>query len=235
MIARSTHQKFTLTARKREEIDTPKSIRKSGGLPAILYGKEATNVPLAISLDDFGKLFKEAGESTIIDLAIEGEDEPRPVLIKDIQFDPTTDGYLHVDLYQIRAGEKLRVTVPLRFEGEAPAVEDFGGILVTNKDEIEIECLPKDLPHDIEVDISVLKEIDDSITIKDLRIPAGIEMLDEPDESVMVVAPPAVEEEEVAPVSEAEAVAAVEATEEKREEAPGEESANAKPTEQKEE
>src|SRR4030042_5559401 len=117
--------------------------------------------------------------------------------------------------------------MPLNFIGEAPVVKDLGGILVTNKNEVEVECLPQDLPHEIVVDLSGLAKIDDTILVKDLSVSAGVELLDNPEESIVVVTPPA--EEEVDPVvSEAEAVAAVEATEEKPE---GEEEAKATETE----
>lgn len=194
MIAQQVN-KIELIAHKRDFSISPNAMRKQGLLPVILYGRETDAVPLSIPFDVFEKLHKEVGETTIIDLKIEGESKPRSVLIKNLQFDPVTDNYIHIDLYQIKVGEKLRATVPLRFVGESLAVKDLEGILVTNKNEIEVECLPKDLPRDIEVDISVLKEIDDSIILKDLKIPKEVELLDDIDESIIVVTPPTVEEE----------------------------------------
>jgi len=213
MIAQSNNN-LEIVITKRDGTIPAKTLRKKGLLPAILYSKEINPVSLSISFDVFEKLYKEAGETTIINLTIEGDSEEHSVLIKDIQLDPVTSKFLHVDFYQIKKGEKLHVAIPLNFEGEPPAVKDFGGILLTNKNEIEVECLPKDLPKEITVDLSGLKEIEDAIAIKDLKVPIGVEVLDEQDDSIVIVVPPAVEEEEEA-VPEEEAVAGVEATEEK--------------------
>lgn len=206
-----------IIAQPRDTKIRAKILRGQGLVPIILYGKEIKSIPLSMSIALFTKLYKEAGETTIIDLKIEGMDKSHPVLIKDLQLDPATDEHIHVDFYEIKAGEKLRAGIPLIFEGEASAIKEFGGILITNKNEIEIECLPKDLPKEIKVDISGLTEIDDSIMVKDIKIPAGVEVLDELEDSVIIVAPPAVEEEEEEIVSEEEAIDAVEATGEKSE------------------
>jgi large subunit ribosomal protein L25 len=203
-----------INATQRDLGVSPKKLRREGILPGVLYGKGIVSTPLSLPFDVFERLYKDTGETTIINLQIEGEKEPRPVLVKDTQFDPVEDRHIHVDFYQIKADEELKATVPLRFINEAPAVKEYGGILITNKDEVEVECLPKDLPHDIEVDLSPLVAIDDAITVKDLHIPAGVKILAEPDESIVVVTPPAAEEvEEVK--TEAEAVAEVEAIAEK--------------------
>ena len=203
-----------ISATQRDLEVSPKKLRRDGILPGVLYGKGIVSTPLSLPFDAFERLYKDTGETTIINLQIEGEKEPRPVLVKDTQFDPVEDRHVHVDFYQIKADEELKATVPLRFINEASAVKEYGGILITNKDEVEVECLPRDLPHDIEVDLSPLVAIDSAITVKDLRVPAGVKILAEPDESIVVVTPPAAEEvEEVK--TEAEAVAEVEAIAEK--------------------
>jgi large subunit ribosomal protein L25 len=205
----------TISATKRDLSIAPSQLRREGVLPGVLYGKMTEPVAISIPYDAFERLYKETGETTIIDLKIDGEAEPRQVLVKDTQLDPVESNHIHVDLYQIQANEELKATVPLRFVNEAPAVKEFGGILITNKDEIEVECLPKDLPHDIEVDLSVLTELESSITVKDLNIPEGVKTLAESDESIVVVTPPAAEEVEAEVKSEADAIAEVEATAEK--------------------
>lgn len=202
---------------RQESSPAIQDIRQSGYIPAVVYGRAIPTAVLLVPLLAFEKLYREAGEATIIDLRVEGESVPRSVLIKDIQFDPVTEKYLHIDFYQVRGDEELKTTVPLKFIGEAPAVKDFSGILITNKDEVEVECFPKDLPPEIEVDISVLVQLDDSIAIKDLQLPPRIKVLNDLEESVIVVAPPAAEEKEEIVVSEAEAVASVEAIKEKPE------------------
>ena len=168
---------------------------------------------------DFHKVYQQAGETTLINLSVDNA-APYPVLIKNVQISPDKEEYLNIDFYKIRAGEKLRVTVPLQFTGEAPAVKDFGGIVVTNKNEIEVECLPQDLPHEILVDLSKLANIDDAVLVKDLQVGSAVEILDNLEDSVVVVSPPAAEEVEPT-VTEAEAIASVEATEEKPETAEG--------------
>ncbi|MFA5270425.1 MAG: 50S ribosomal protein L25 [Patescibacteria group bacterium] len=204
-----------LNATKRDLSVAPSKLRVGGTLPGVLYGKAIEPMAIAVPFDAFERLYKETGETTIINLQIEGETESRQVLVKDTQFDPVEGNHIHVDLYQIKADEELKATVPLRFINEAPAVKEFGGILITNKDEIEVECLPKDLPHDIEVDLSVLTKIDSAITIKDLNIPNGVKTLAEPDESIVLVTPPAADEVEAEVKTEAEAIAEVEASAEK--------------------
>ena len=234
MIAQSS-QNLEITVQKRDTNVPAQALRRQDLVPIILYGRDIKDpLSLVMPLSIFDKVYKEAGETTIIDLKIEGEEKVYPVLIKDLQLDPVTNQHIHIDLYAIKAGEKLHATVPLVFEGEAPAVKDFGSILVTNKNEIEVECLPKDLPKEIVVDISILKEIDSSISVQELKIPAGVEVLDDPEDSVIVATPPAAEEEEET-VSEEEALESIEATEEKSsgEEGEGEkESGKEKPKEE---
>ncbi|MBU1092457.1 50S ribosomal protein L25 [Patescibacteria group bacterium] len=208
-------EQLNLIASLREEQLSPRAIRAQGAVPAVVYGKGIDSTSLSVKLLDFHKIYKQAGETTLINLNV-ADGAPYMVLIKDIQVSPDKEEYLNIDFYKVRAGEKLRVMVPLHFEGEAPAVKNFGGILVTNKNEIEIECLPQDLPHEIIVDLSKLENIDDAVIIKDLQVGNAVEILDNLEESVVVVTPPAVEEAEVE-VSEAEAVASVEATAEKEE------------------
>jgi len=205
----------TINATKRDLSISPSKLRQAGTLPGVLYGKGIEPTAIALPFDMFERLYRETGETTIISLQIDGEAEPRQVLVKDTQFDPVEGSHIHVDFYQIKADEELKATVPLRFINEAPAIKEFGGILITNKDEVEVECLPKDLPHDIEVDLSVLTAIDSAITVKDLNIPNGVKTLAEPDESIVLVTAPAAEEAEAAVKTEAEAIAEVEATAEK--------------------
>lgn len=207
--------KIDLSAQLRIVNTTPSAMRSQGLIPAVVYGKGEEPMPVAVTRNDFQKAYRLAGESTIINLQIPGG-EPKMVLIKEVQSSPDKEDYLNIDFYRIKAGEKLRVAVPLKFEGESPAVKDFGGILVTNKNDIEVECLPQDLPHEFIVDLSVLANIDDVVAVKDIKVNAGVEILDNVEDSIVVVTPPTAEEAEPV-VSEAEAVAQVEATEEKTE------------------
>ena len=198
---------YSIEAKKRDLKTGPRSIRRAGDLPAVVYGKETESIPVQINAKTFHQLYRQAGESSLVTLQLAGEDD-RLVLFREPQYNPRTNEMIHIDLYQIKLGEKLKADIPLVFEGEAPAVKDLDGVLITNKDEVEVECLPRDLPKEIKVDLSSLTQIDDSILVKDLKLPEGVEVLDEPDESIVVVAHQREEEEPT--VTEEEAVADVE-------------------------
>ena len=169
-------------------------LRKQGLVPGIIYGHGVKNVNIAVRQDMLEKIYKQAGESSLIDLKVEDK-KPVKVLIQDIQREPVRDNPLHVDFRQIRMDEKLTTEIPLKFEGEAMAVKEHGGTLVKNFDSLEVECLPKDLVHEIIVDIGLLKTFDDVVRVKDLNIPEGMRVLQDAERSIAVVLPPLSEEE----------------------------------------
>lgn len=183
-----------LKAKIREKINRDKLV------PGILYGHKIKNQDLEIKYSDFEKLYKQAGESALIDLKLDNKD--RIVLIRDVQIDPVTDKYLHVDLYQIKMDEKLTTEIPLEFTGIAPAVEEKGAIFTSSIDSVEIQALPKQLPHEIKVDISKLKDFGDLIYIRDLEVPEGVEILSELDQVIATVVEPKEEKEEEKPETE---------------------------------
>ena len=196
-----------------------RGLRREGNIPAILFGGDKESQPLTLKRPEFEKVYQEAGESTLIDLNIGGKKEK--VLIADIQRDPLGK-LLHTDLQRVEAGEKLTATVAIEVTGESPTVKSGEGILLTLLDEVEVECLPQDLPPEIKVDISSLTEVGQGIEVKDLPIDrTKVKILDhEPDELVLKIGYPEMEEEEEeVAVPEEEAVAAVEAAEERPEEA----------------
>jgi len=221
---------IVLPAEKREVLgEKVKYLRAESKIPGILYGHETTPVQLVVSRHNFDKIWRHAGGSTIVKLAI-GKGETKNVLIHDVQLDPRTGDYQHVDFYQVKMTEKIKAEVPINFIGESPAVRDFEGILITNKTALEVECLPADLPHDLPVDISVLATFDDVIHVKDIKAPSGVEILAEPEDVIAIVNPPR-SEEELAALDEAveEKVEEVELVEEKEKQtlAEGEEEATA--------
>jgi len=130
-----------------------------------------------------------------VDLLIEGEKEVVPVLIYEVSRDPLSEKPLHVDFYKVRMNEAISTEVPLEFIGESVAVKSEGGILVKSIHEIEVKALPREIPQKIAVDISVLKTFDDIIYVKDLPIPANVEVLSELDTAVAMVNPPRSEKE----------------------------------------
>ncbi|OJI09261.1 MAG: 50S ribosomal protein L25 [Candidatus Vogelbacteria bacterium CG10_big_fil_rev_8_21_14_0_10_49_38] len=173
--------------------------RAKGEIPGVVYGRQAETRSVFVSVVDFKKVFKEAGESTII--ALDLADQTVDVLINEVQFDPISDEPIHVDFYLVRQDQEIEVDVPLVFEGMAPAVKELGGSLVKVLHELPISALPKNLPHDLKVDLSSLIEIDSQIMVKDLVLPAGVVSTLDPEEVVVLVAE-ATEEEttEAAPV-----------------------------------
>jgi len=171
-----------------------KSLRKQGLIPAILYGHKIKSTPLTINEKEFDQVYDEAGQTTLIDLKVQDE-KAQKILIHEIQADPVSDNIIHLDLLQVKMTEKLKTEVPIETEGTAPAVTDLDGSLILNKDTVEIECLPQDLIHKIEVDISRLKTFEDRILVKDLKVPENITILENPQEVVALVTPPRTEEE----------------------------------------
>lgn len=212
---------LTLKAKKRETTGKKvKKLKQQGILPAVLYGPKIKNLNLETDLKEFEKIFKQAGESSLIFLEVEGE--KFSVLIHDTKRDPLTEKLIHVDFYQPILTEEVIVTVPLIFEGQAPAIKELGGTMVKEISEIEVRALPQNLPHEIKVNVGNLKTFEDEILIKDLKVPEGVKIQREPDEIVAVVTPPEkVEEELEKPIAAPVEVEEVEKVEEKKEEPPG--------------
>jgi len=196
---------LTLAVEKRKNVGLPAgkagasaaALRRAGSIPAVVYGAHHEATPISIQAIAFEKILHEAGEATIVSLS--GLGEPLPTLIHEITYDPITDRPQHVDFYAVTKGEKVQVAIPITFIGESPAVE-AGANLVKVLHEIEVEADPMNLPHDFEVDLSVLAAIDDQIRVKNLKLPVGVALITEPEEVIALVQEIVVEkEEEVAP------------------------------------
>jgi len=188
---------ISLTAVKREKTDKLKEIRKGGSIPAVFYGAKEVSTAISISEIDFIKVYRQAGESSIVSLKT--PDGDHDALIHDIDMDPVSGKVRHVDFYVVEKGKKLQVGIPLTFEGEAPAIK-LGGTLTKALHEIEIEATPANLPHDLIVDVSSLVDFDSQILAKDIKLPAGVELITDGDEVVALVSAIKEEEEEAAPV-----------------------------------
>ncbi len=185
---------ITINATKRTVSGKPvNKLRKVGKLPAVVYGHNVQSENIEVSENEFLKAFKKAGESTIVNLSVEGKNIP--VLIQDVHNHYLKDTPIHVDFYAVNMSEKLTATVPLHFIGESQAVKALGGTLARNLSEVEVECLPMDLPQSLEVDISALNTFDDAIRISDLKVSDKVEILGNPEEVIAVVTPPRSEEE----------------------------------------
>ena len=165
----------TLKAEKRKILGRKvKNLRNEGILPANIYGKNIASIAIQLDMLGFAKLFTEIGETEVIDLQIGETKKMHPVLIRNIQACPVTEEHLHVDFMQVDLTKKIQASVPIEFINEAPAVKEGKGILLELTNELEIESMVSDLPSKIEVDVSILKEVNDVIVAADLKLPKSV-------------------------------------------------------------
>jgi len=178
-----------------------KKSRGQGKLPAVLYGKGKKTVSLFIDGKEFKKIWKEAGESTIIGIKNPESGAMENVLIQDVAFDAVKDDPIHVDFYAVEMDKPIKTKVVFVFEGVSPAEKELGGILVKVMHEAEVEALPKDLPHELKVDVSKLINFRDQIIIKDINLPEGVKILTNKDDVVALIEEPKEEVIEEKPMS----------------------------------
>lgn len=193
----------TLSISKRDIAKKPDVVRAEGFIPAVMYGSKFESTPISLEAGAFKKAFKEAGESTVITLSGDGITEQ--ALVHEVVSHPVSEDIMHVDFYVIEKGQKVVVNIPLEFVGVAPAVKELNGILVKVAHEIAVEGEPANMPHVLEVDISVLADFDSQIHAKDLRLPKGVTLEVEPEEVIALVQA-YVEETEEAPAFDPEKV-----------------------------
>ena len=187
-------EKITLQAETRNITGRKvKSLRREGFVPAVIYGHGFESLPIQVPVKDFERAYAEAGESSVIYLNL--GDKNYPTIIQDVARNPVSDKFLHADFYKVRLDEKIKAKIPFNFIGESPAVRDLGGILVKNISEVEVEGFPQDLPHQIDVDISSLKELKGHILVKDLSVSGKLELKADPEAIVVLVQEPISEEE----------------------------------------
>jgi large subunit ribosomal protein L25 len=177
-------ERKTLEAFKREKLkkSANKKLRREGKIPAVMYGR-TDSMNVAVYQNEFERKFHSASENTIISLKFDGEEHD--VLVRDYQEDPIRGFITHIDFYAIEAGSLLRTNIPIEVEGVAAGVKE-GGILEERLHEIEVECLPKDIPERITINVEGL-EIGDTIHVEELDIPEGVKVLNSPDQSVVTV------------------------------------------------
>jgi len=176
------------------------AVDKAKLIPAVVYGPKQPTLSVTLDRKEFEKVFKQAGESSVITL--KGLEKPLDVLIHDVAFNAVRSEVQHIDFYALEVGKELTTNVPLEFTGES-TVEKIGGMINKILHEVEVTCQPADLPHNIEVDISILTEIDNKILVSDLIIPKGVRIDTPANEVVVIVAKEREEEpEEVAPEAE---------------------------------
>ena len=202
----ATTADLALDASRRSETGRHvRALRRQGLVPAVLYGHRVEPVSLTIDARRLQRVWHRAGRSNLVDLKLDGG-RARKVLIRELQVDPRTAGLLHVDLFAVNLREKLTVDVPLVPAGEAPAVAELKvGVLQQLMTTLKVECLPGDIPSQLTVDVSELREIDDSVHLRDVPLPEGVALAHghDPEELVLKVAPVRIAE----PLEEAEAPA----------------------------
>lgn len=168
--------------------------RTAGRIPVVLYGQGKENINVWVNNIEFEKVFQQAGENTVVELSI-ADGSKENVIIYDYQTNPLSGKIRHVDLLRVNMKESIETEIPLVFIGEAPAVKEKGGILVKVLDEVEVRCLPGNMPHEFNVDLSKLIDFEDRITVGDLVAPENVEIIDNPETVIASVTEPRSEEE----------------------------------------
>ncbi len=218
---------LTLTAEKRDVLGKRnRFLRRQGITPAHLFGHNIESQALQCDTVELKRIIAHAGATRLINLRITGEKRPKGVFIREIQRDVISKQLLHVDFYQVKMGEKMEVEVPVILVGEAPAMKAKGRMLAHSITSLHIECLPDKVPPQIEVDISILEEIEQAIHVKDIVLAPDITVHTDPEQLVVKVAEAVVKVEEVEEVVEEEEAAA-----EAEAEAPAEGAAEQPPAE----
>ncbi len=184
---------FSLVVKKRNQGEAA-TLRASGIIPGVLYGPQQPSTAIGVEQVVFSKLYREAGESTLIDVSLDGGASAK-ALIDEVQRDPVKGTIIHVDFRQINMNKEMVTDIDLRFVGDAPAVKELGGTLVKPHEKLKVKCLPKDLVGHIDIDLGILKTFDDAIRASDVKLPAGMTLLDKPDAAIAKVARPLTEDE----------------------------------------
>ena len=200
-------KKYSLQADSRTIVGRKvKQLRAAGKIPATVYGKNVQSISVAVPSIAFEKVYKEAGETGLVELAV-GKDM-RPVLVHTLQKDPVTNQVLHIEFHQVDLKEKVHAKVPLELVGDSPAVVGRIGVLLTLIDEVEVEALPTDLPEKIGVDVTKLADVNQEVKVGELKIPSGVTILTDKDQSVVRVGALISKEAEAEAAAEAAAAAA---------------------------
>jgi large subunit ribosomal protein L25 len=211
-------EELVLKAEKRDVLGKKtRFLRRQGITPAHVIGHNLESRSIQCDTTDLKNIIAHAGYTRLITLKISGERSSHNVFVKEVQQDPLQKQLFHVDFYQVRKGEKMQVVVPVVFNGESPALKYSGRFLTHGLTELTIDCLPENVPPQIDVDISVLEELDQAIYVIDLAIDPDIHVHADPEQLVVKISEAfikpeeeevVVEEEEVVEVAEGEAAAA---------------------------
>ncbi len=192
-------EKVVLHATKRKVTGKQvNALRRSGQLPGVIYGHNVDSTAISMDLHDATQLLNTLTGSSLVTIELEGKEHA--ALVREKQRDYIKGTLKHVDFQVVSLTEKIRTDVGIELVGSSPAVKDFNGVVVTSLDHLEVECLPQYLPERILVDIGKLAKIGDGIFVRDIQVPDQVEILDDPDEMLVIVTAQIAEEEVVAPV-----------------------------------
>ncbi len=190
-------EQVELTAEKRAVLGKQvQQLRRQGWVPAVMYGHDFVSVPLQFETRSLTQTLSQVGGSQLVRIKVKGQKQPEMALVRAVQRDCIRGTLLHVDFYRVMMTERLTTEIPLAIVGESPVLELKEGILLHGISTIEVECLPGDLVDALEVNLSDLVEVDQALYVRDLAVPAGIEVLTGPDEMIVRIAPLGAEEEE---------------------------------------
>ncbi len=188
--------KFVLKADKRALLGSKvKKLRRQGIIPANVFGRTVDSQAIQVSEVEFNRVYKDAGETSLIWLKIEGEDKERPTLVKAVTMNPVSGSKQHIDFHQVNLKEKVTANVPVEVTGEVQLVKDGLAVLDINLHEVEVEALPTDIPESITVDVSTLVEIGDHVLVSNLKVPSDVTILTDPEQLVITIGAPMKEEE----------------------------------------
>lgn len=191
-------QKYILKADKRTITGSKvKQLRRDGIIPANLFGKTIDSQTVQVNSVEFNRVYKEAGETSLIWVKVDGEEKERPTLVTGIHFNPVTGDKVHIDFHQVNLKEKVTANVPVELVGESELVNSNMAVLSQSLSEIEIEALPTEIPESITFDISALKEIGDQLKVSDAKVSSDVEIKTSPDQMVVTIQEPQKEEEPV--------------------------------------
>jgi len=189
--------KATLKAQKREDLGkgASRTLRRTGRVPAVLYGRELESIHLSVDAHEAEHLFHSISvDNTIVDLAVDGEKKPYQTLVREIQTHPWRDTLVHIDFLRIQEGVEVDLEVPVELIGVPVGVRLKGGVLEQIVHELEVRCIPSKIPESFTLDVTEL-DINDSLHVSDIRLPEGVEILMSPDQTICAVAIPRVVEE----------------------------------------
>lgn len=165
-----------------------RALRREGLLPAVVYGRHVE--PYAISLPHHSTSMELEGIGGSTLMVIEVDGKPHNVVVRQKQRHPVTGSLIHLDFQEVSMTEKMRAMVRIELTGAAPAVKELDGVMVTGQEEVEVECLPGDLPESIEVNLAALRDIGDGIFVSDLQTPKGVAVLSDPEEMIVLITAP---------------------------------------------